>query len=193
MIENISHIATLWIGLILGAFATTFIPRTPSLLGGSIFEFLYGLSTPSRCLCGRKISGLKSWPLLGWIIHRGKCICGLRLGIEDLKLEIGGSLFLWSWIYHTNIGMLPCGMMAWITICYYIMHQRQPTPSLKYHLKNTALMTLLLAFPYKPEHTILGLILLRDEGDDIVSILCVLNPIIAIAYTILLKDSRERL
>lgn len=95
---------SIWIGITLGGFATVLYPRFDRYKDLSFKDALKVLNEPSMCACGVKISGIQSWPLIGWISHRGKCkTCGQKIPKYDLIFEIGGGIwvffhaFIFSW------------------------------------------------------------------------------------------------
>lgn len=84
--------AALW-GLLVGSFATVAVERWPAMIEGRLPAT--ALFHPgSRCsACERPLSWLQAAPLVGWLVLRGRCVCGQnRLSRAWPVMEAGGAL-----------------------------------------------------------------------------------------------------
>ena len=81
----------LWSGLLMGGFTTVWAPRLATAPGITGRALVRHLSTPSWCEEGQhELHGPGTWPLVGWLWHRGHCSCGAIVPRGDLAVELGG-------------------------------------------------------------------------------------------------------
>lgn len=73
-------------GAVVGSFVNVVIYRLPQ--GMSV------ISPPSRCpTCGARLSWRENFPILGWLLVRGRCRhCGAAVSVQYLLIELGMAL-----------------------------------------------------------------------------------------------------
>ena len=112
MLENLTKIYALILGLCFGSFANVAayrIPRNESVL-----------SPPSRCpQCGRRLVTTDLIPVVSWLLLRGKCrYCGERIAFRYPVTEAIGALLFYGMACYTgaNIAVIPLCLLAFVLL-----------------------------------------------------------------------------
>jgi len=112
MLENLTKIYALILGLCFGSFANVVayrVPRNESLL-----------SPPSRCpKCGRRLVTTDLIPILSWLLLRGKCrSCGEGIALRYPVTEAIGALLFYGMACYAgaNLAVVPLCVFAFVLL-----------------------------------------------------------------------------
>ena len=129
MMENLTKIYALILGLCFGSFANVAVYRIPR--NESV------LSPPSRCpKCGRRLAITDLIPVLSWLLLRGRCrYCKERIGLRYPVTEAACVLLFYSMASYTgaNLSVIPLCVFAFVLLCISLVDldtQEIPDPLL---------------------------------------------------------------
>ena len=129
MLENLTKIYALILGLCLGSFANVAVCRIPR--NESV------LSPPSRCLkCGRRLAITDLIPVVSWLLLRGRCrYCGERIALRYPVTEATCALLFFGMACYTgaNLSVIPLCVLTFVLLCISLVDietQEIPDPLL---------------------------------------------------------------